>query len=98
MLEAVRTETRFGSRHNLPTQLNRFIGREREIEHVRELVNSTRLLTLSGAGGCGKTRLAVAIAMRALDDYPDGVWMAELAPLTDPGVLAHRLLTVFMVP
>ena len=98
MLDAGRTETHFGSRHNLPPQLNRFVGREREIEQVRERVTSTRLLTLTGAGGCGKTRLAVEVALRALDDYPDGVWMADLAPLTDPGVLAHRLLAIFMVP
>ena len=92
-----RTET-LGPRHNLPPQLNRFVGRESEIEQVHERVTSARLLTLTGAGGCGKTRLALEVALKALDDYPDGVWMAELAPLTDPAGLADRLLTVFMVP
>ncbi len=98
MVEGGPTEAPFGSRHNLPRQLNRFVGREREIDTVRELLGSTRLLTLTGAGGCGKTRLALEVALRALDGYPDGIWLAELAPITDPGVLAQRLLTVLMVP
>jgi predicted ATPase/DNA-binding NarL/FixJ family response regulator len=98
MVDGGLIEAPFGSRHNLPRQLNRFVGREREIDTVRELLGSTRLLTLTGAGGCGKTRLALEVALRALDGYPDGIWLAELAPLTDPGVLAQRLLAVLMVP
>jgi predicted ATPase len=68
--------------NNLPTQLNRFIGREKEIEEVNALLESTRLLTLTGMGGSGKTRLALRIAGEWVDRYPDGVWLVELAALT----------------
>ena len=90
-------ETPFRAPSNLPGQLNKFVGREHEMLQVRELLGSTRLLTLTGAGGCGKTRLALEVAGRALHDYPDGVWLAELAPVIDPTVLAQRLVDVFMV-
>jgi len=98
MLDGGQNATPFGSRHNLPSQLNRFVGREPELNQGRELLDSTRLLTITGAGGCGKTRLALEIALAALDGYADGIWLAELAPITDPGILTERLLTVFMVP
>ena len=98
MVDKSRNEAPSGPRHNLPRQLNRFVGREPEMNQVRELLDSTRLLTLTGAGGCGKTRLALEIAAGALDDFTDGVWLAELAPVTDPGVLAQRLLKVLMLP
>jgi predicted ATPase/DNA-binding NarL/FixJ family response regulator len=73
--------------HNLPTQLTTFIGREREIADVKRLLGTTRLLTLTGAGGCGKTRLALQVASREIDRYPDGVWLAELAPVADPALV-----------
>jgi predicted ATPase/DNA-binding NarL/FixJ family response regulator len=98
MVDGGRIATPVGSRHNLPSQLNRFVGREPEVNQGHELMGSTRLLTITGAGGCGKTRLALEIALRALDDYTDGIWLAELAPIADPGILAQRLLTVLMVP
>ena len=59
--------------HNLPTQLTTFIGREREITEVQDLLTRTRLLTLTGSGGCGKTRLALQAATGLLDQHPDGV-------------------------
>ena len=98
MLDGGQNATPSRSRHNLPSQLNRFIGREPEMNQGRDLLSSTRLLTITGAGGCGKTRLALEIALAALDGYADGIWLAELAPITDPGILAQRLLTVLMVP
>lgn len=76
---------------NLPQQLTSFIGREREIAQVRQLLVSTRLLTLTGAGGCGKTRLALQVAADAPDRYPDGVWLAELAPLSNPTLVAQAV-------
>ncbi len=71
--------------HNLPLALTSFIGRTREIGEVIWLLATTRLLTLTGAGGCGKTRLALAVAAELVATYPDGVWLIELAPLADGG-------------
>jgi predicted ATPase/DNA-binding CsgD family transcriptional regulator len=73
------------STHNLPRALSSFIGREKEIDQVLKLVWAHRLVTLTGAGGVGKTRLAQVCAEELLDDFPDGVWYVELAALTDPG-------------
>jgi predicted ATPase/class 3 adenylate cyclase len=69
--------------NNLPTQTTTFVGRQRELARAAELLAKTRLLTLTGPGGSGKTRLAVHLAADLLDRYPDGVWLVELAPLTD---------------
>ena len=69
--------------NNLPAQLSAFIGREREVAEVRALVESCRLVTLTGAGGCGKTRLGLQVAAELLDGSGDGVWLVELAAVTD---------------
>ncbi len=69
--------------HNLPIQATGFVGREREMLAVKERLKSSRLLTLTGAGGCGKTRLSLQAAADLIDDYADGVWLIELAPLND---------------
>ena len=69
--------------NNLPAQLSAFIGRDREVAEVRALVESARLVTLAGAGGCGKTRLGLQVAAELLDGSGDGVWVAELAAVTD---------------
>jgi non-specific serine/threonine protein kinase len=71
------------SRNNLPQQLTRFIGRQRELAAVRSLVSQTRLTTLCGAGGIGKTRLALEVARDCLDDYADGIWLVEFASISD---------------
>ena len=68
--------------NNLPQYLTGFVGREREMGEVRTLLSGTRLLTLTGTGGMGKTRLSQQIAADILEEYPDGVWRVELAPLT----------------
>jgi class 3 adenylate cyclase len=68
--------------NNLPAQLSAFIGREREVAEVRALVESSRLVTLTGAGGAGKTRLGLQVAAELLDGSGDGVWLAELAAVT----------------
>ena len=62
-------------KHNLPQQLTSFIGREKEIAELKELLVTTRLLTLTGAGGCGKTRLAMQVAGDLFESCPDGVWL-----------------------
>jgi class 3 adenylate cyclase len=69
--------------NNLPAQLSAFTGRDREIGEVRALVESCRLVTLTGAGGCGKTRLGLQVAAELLDGSGDGVWLVELAAVTD---------------
>ena len=84
-------------RTNLPIPATPFLGREEELGEVRDLLgrDDVRLLTLTGAGGSGKTRLALQAAGDAADAYPDGVWWVPLAPLTDPadvGAAAARVL------
>ncbi|MBI5876100.1 MAG: XRE family transcriptional regulator [Chloroflexi bacterium] len=76
---------------NLRTQLTSFIGREAEIAEVRRLLGGTRLLTLMGAGGVGKTRLALQVATEELGAFSDGVWFAELAPLADPALIPNTI-------
>jgi predicted ATPase/class 3 adenylate cyclase len=72
---------------NLPLHLTSFVGRAAEIAAITQALASTRLVTLTGSGGVGKTRLALAVATELVDQYPDGVWLVELAPLTDRGVV-----------
>jgi predicted ATPase/class 3 adenylate cyclase len=69
---------------NLPSELTSFVGRHQELTQIGQLLGQARLLTLTGAGGCGKTRLALQAAADALDGYPDGVWWVELARIQDP--------------
>lgn len=69
--------------NNLPQQVSSFVGRERELAECRQLLGRTRLLTLLGTGGLGKTRLSLQLAADLLDDFPDGVWFVELAPVVD---------------
>ena len=76
---------------NLPTQLTSFVGREREIAAVRRAQAGTRLLTLTGAGGCGKTRLALKLADELLWAYPHGVYFVELAALADPALVPETV-------
>ena len=77
--------------NNLPIALTSFVGREDEMEEVRELLGRSRMLTLLGAGGCGKTRLALQAAVATLDQFPDGVWWIELAPLADAHAVGPAL-------
>ncbi len=77
--------------NNLPAQLSRFIGRDRELAEVRALVESSRLVTLTGAGGCGKTRLSLQVAGELLDGSGEGVWLVELAAVLDEGAVAPRI-------
>jgi predicted ATPase/class 3 adenylate cyclase len=77
--------------NNLPIQLTSFVGRERELAEVTRLLSTSRLLTFTGSGGCGKTRLALQAAADALALFADGVWLVELAPLTDPDLVPHAV-------
>jgi predicted ATPase/DNA-binding SARP family transcriptional activator len=80
-----------GGRHNLASALTTFVGREREIADIHRLLAPGGLLTLTGVGGAGKTRLAEESARRLLDSFPDGVWIAELAQVSDPGLVADAV-------
>src|SRR6201997_5837974 len=73
--------------HNLPAQLTSFVGRQAEIESLREALATNRLVTLTGAGGAGKTRLAVQVAAALATDYADGICYVDLAPITHPAVV-----------
>jgi predicted ATPase/DNA-binding SARP family transcriptional activator/DNA-binding CsgD family transcriptional regulator len=78
-------------KHNLPLSRTSFVGREREMLEVKRHLAMTSLLTLTGAGGCGKTRLALEVARDLVGAFPDGVWLVELAPLSEPALLAQAV-------
>jgi len=85
--------------NNLPHAINSFHGRERELVEVRQLLQSRRVVTLLGAGGSGKTRLANQVA-RAFggDAFPEGIWFVDLAPLADPGLVTPTIARLLRVP
>ena len=83
--------------NNLPAQVSSFIGREAELAAVRRLVAGSRLVTLTGAGGAGKTRLGLQVAAGLLDGAGDGVWFADLAPVRDPDLVAVTVADVLGV-
>jgi predicted ATPase/class 3 adenylate cyclase len=83
--------------NNLTQQLNSFIGRERELAEIRQMLASNRLVTLLGMGGIGKSRLSIQLAAEVLDDFPDGVWFVELAALTDPSSVPQAVASVLGV-
>ena len=84
-------------RHNLPIQLTSFIGRGREITELKRLLGAVRLVTLTGSGGAGKTRLALQMAADVVERYPDGVWLAELAPIADPALVPKTVASALHV-
>lgn len=94
--------------NNLTLQLSSFIGRERELQELTRLVATSRLVTLTGTGGCGKTRLALEVASTLCGEVPsggspadrlyrDGVWFVDLAPLSDPSLVPQRMATALGV-
>ncbi len=76
---------------NLPVQPTPLVGRERELAEVKRLLADTRLLTLTGTGGIGKTRLALQAAVEVLDEFDDGVFFVALAPIRDPALVANTI-------
>ncbi|SNS84492.1 BTAD domain-containing putative transcriptional regulator [Actinomadura mexicana] len=86
------------ARTNLPAQLTSFVGREEESQRVGKLLRETRLVTLTGPGGAGKTRLAGESAAALVDEMPDGVWFVPLAPVSDPGDVVQAVLSALAVP
>ncbi len=85
-------------RHNLPSQATSFVGRAAELAELRSLISGgSRLVTITGPGGIGKSRLALQVAAEALDGAGDGVWLAELAPVADPELVARTVAAVLGV-
>ena len=85
------------TRGNLPLELSSFVGREREISEVERLLADTRLLTLTGTGGCGKTRLALKVATNLAEEFDHGVWWVRLAPLADPALVPKSVASALGV-
>ena len=81
--------------HNLPAQLTSFIGREKEIDEIKKCIGANRIVTLTGSGGAGKTRLSLQVGAECLSQFPNGVWLAELAPVADPALVPQTLLSIF---
>src|SRR5689334_22983883 len=84
--------------HNLPLQRTSFVGREQELVELIAALNKTRLLTLTGVGGVGKTRLALALAEHVVTSYPDGTWVVELGPVADAKLVPQTVATIVSVP
>ncbi|MBV8178588.1 MAG: adenylate/guanylate cyclase domain-containing protein, partial [Mycobacterium sp.] len=84
--------------HNLPVQLTSFVGRGAQMTDLEKLLVDNRLVTLTGAGGAGKTRLGVEIAARIAAEFGDGVWYIDLAPITHPAVVAIAVARAFGLP
>ena len=83
--------------NNLPRQLSTFVGRAQEIAAIKQLLSGTYLLTLMGAGGCGKSRLSCQVGAQVLEEFPDGVWLTELASLADPVLLPQALASALKI-
>jgi len=83
--------------NNLPLQLTSFIGREKEIAEIKDLVEQNRLVTLTGSGGVGKTRHSLQVGAELLDAFADGVWLVELEPVSDPGLVPQAVATALGV-
>lgn len=84
--------------HNLPVQISSFVGREAAIKEVADLIRTSRLVTLTGIGGVGKTRLSLQVAAETLAEFNDGAWVVELAPLAEPGLLGDTIAEELGVP
>ncbi len=82
---------RLGVPCNLPTELSTFVGRADDLERGMGLLSESRLVTFTGAGGCGKTRLARQVAARVAERFPGGVWWVELASLADGALVTERV-------
>src|SRR5215212_11057973 len=91
-------QPRIAPHHNLPAARSSFVGREQDMFEVKRELAMTRLLTLTGAGGSGKTRLALEVARDLIEAYPDGVWLVELAPLSEDALVPKAVAEALGVP
>ncbi len=98
LLRLVRPDAQGTPRHNLPAQLTSFVGRQREVADIAALLSEHRLVTVVGAGGVGKTRVALQLASALIDDCSDGVWLVDLAPIAEKTVVASAVLAALQLP
>jgi predicted ATPase/DNA-binding SARP family transcriptional activator/DNA-binding CsgD family transcriptional regulator len=89
--------TSYSLRHNVPAALSSFVGREHELVEIKRTLAMTRLLTLTGSGGCGKTRLALEVGRDLASSYPDGAWLVELASLLQPELVSKAVASALGV-
>src|SRR2546429_7180662 len=85
-------------RHNLPSIPSSFVGRERELQDLRRLLEEHRLVTVIGTGGVGKTRLAIRTATELEPNYRDGSWIVDLAAITDPALVPEAVVAAPTLP
>ncbi len=98
LLTVVRSDAQATPKHNLPRQLTSFVGRQREIDEITALLREQSLVTIVGTGGVGKTRVAISLGGDLLNEYPDGVWLVDLAPIADQTLLASAVLAALRLP
>jgi len=84
-------------RHNLPVQLTSFIGRKNDLVNIAQIIKGHRLITLTGVGGTGKTRLALQVAADLLEEFKDGTWLVELAPVADPKLVPQTIISTLQL-
>jgi non-specific serine/threonine protein kinase len=82
---------------NLPAQLTSFVGRVREIAEIKGLLKTSRLVVLTGPGGCGKSRLAAQVAAQLVEDYRDGVWLVEFASISEPALVVNAIVRILQI-
>jgi predicted ATPase len=94
-LEFPPLKTLSAAKTNLPIEVTSFVGRHQEMAGIDKLLRASRLVTLTGAAGCGKSRLAVEVAAELIDEFADGVWLVELASISDPELASQAVASVF---
>ncbi len=98
LLRLVPSGSQATARNNLPLQLTSFVGRGRELDELAALLRENRLVTITGAGGVGKTRIAVQLCDQIRDDHRDGAWLVDLAPLEQQALVETTLLSALQLP
>jgi predicted ATPase/DNA-binding CsgD family transcriptional regulator len=98
LMEVRMTSEQSSRKHNLPASVSSFIGRELELREIQQCLSQNRLITLTGVGGIGKTRLALQAATKELDHFSDGVWLIDLATLTVSELVLETIAKVLMLP